>query len=1014
MSFILNYKYAVLICFTCILLPKVTQAQYNLDSARHFLEKKEYSKAEDHANTHLKNILLPADEAEALLIKGNSMIRRGEVFQSLEVLQKSSTLIKKTVGHDSIRFMINYYLGYVYTKMYDKRAIPILEECYKDITNGKQLDSIFIFAIINDLGRAHLYQGEYHQAQPYNIMAEEIALHLNDSVRISTVYNNMAIVSSQLFDDEGAIAKYELSKNYISKSVADYDYKLKKYLLNVSSLYIRMGRLQEAETFIRQGISLGADQASSVMTKLYSNLSDVYERQGLYEKGLEYIRVAHQFGMESLGPEHPVTNQQKLKLSQLAYRNKKHAEALAGFQQALDNFSNSFGETHPFVGAIQVSMAKVQLQLGELHHAEELLLSAAQKISNSSDPQIYTDYGHTKINLAIANKNWLSALSEIDTAYSKLNYRERGNFNNTILQVDLLEFISQEAEIYLLMGGSANELRSLELSKEFTQLADHFIINDSDAKNKYLLFQNHYNVYERGIKICSELSRKNPKYLEDVFYFIEKSKANLLGASINDFDNSIFSDHEYHIQKQKLIREIKYLENQVYEIYQRGDSEKLKIVPSIDDSIFAYKSDLYSLNRKIEEEFPDYFQNRYHSKITSLKKIQDALDSNTAILEYFYGDETVYILLVASDTQKLISLDLNSVASDVRQLNTLLNSTSNHSPKKKDWPLITKSLSKQILMPVLKELDNSINSLIIIPDGPLASIPFAILPTKTNDFLIKDYSISYNNSSSIWHSDINTGQRKEGHLIAFAPTYNLEIDPSQDNHLAFLVREGNYNLPGATEEVGILNDKLGGNVFMGEDATKTNFLSQEMSNNIIHLAMHSLINAHHPQFNRLVFSPRKNTSYNLYASEILNMKIDAQMAVLSACNSGAGLYQRGEGPQSLGNAFRFAGVNATAMSLWKVPDHSTKSIMTSLYEHLQKGERKDQALRLSMIDYLDSVNEIEMKHPKYWSSFLIYGNMDPIHFEKSKFPTSWIIISTIILFFLIYLRLKGRRKLMVS
>ena len=109
------------------------------------------------------------------------------------------------------------------------------------------------------------------------------------------------------------------------------------------------------------------------------------------------------------------------------------------------------------------------------------------------------------------------------------------------------------------------------------------------------------------------------------------------------------------------------------------------------------------------------------------------------------------------------------------------------------------------------------------------------------------------------------------------------------------------------------------------------------------------------------------------------MHLNADMAILSACQTGYGVINRGEGVMSLSRAFAYAGVPATVMSLWKVPDNTTKEIMVAFYQNLKAGQAKDEALRNAKREYLQNHAESdELQKPFYWAGFVAVGNMTPI------------------------------------
>ena len=105
------------------------------------------------------------------------------------------------------------------------------------------------------------------------------------------------------------------------------------------------------------------------------------------------------------------------------------------------------------------------------------------------------------------------------------------------------------------------------------------------------------------------------------------------------------------------------------------------------------------------------------------------------------------------------------------------------------------------------------------------------------------------------------------------------------------------------------------------------------------------------------------------------MQFNADLAVLSACNTGFGAISRGEGVMSLARAFTYAGVPATVTSLWKVPDLTTREIMVEFYKNLKRGMTKDAALRQSKLTYLDNTPESIAANPYFWAGFVPMGNM---------------------------------------
>jgi CHAT domain-containing protein len=117
------------------------------------------------------------------------------------------------------------------------------------------------------------------------------------------------------------------------------------------------------------------------------------------------------------------------------------------------------------------------------------------------------------------------------------------------------------------------------------------------------------------------------------------------------------------------------------------------------------------------------------------------------------------------------------------------------------------------------------------------------------------------------------------------------------------------------------------------------------------------------------------------------MNFPSELVVLSACNTGVGQLQPGEGLSSLARALTFAGVRSSIYSLWEVPDKETSDLMIFFYEEIKNGLPKDHALAAAKMRFLA---EYPLKnHPIFWAGFVINGQLDPV--KQGRIPSSWIL-----------------------
>jgi CHAT domain-containing protein len=219
----------------------------------------------------------------------------------------------------------------------------------------------------------------------------------------------------------------------------------------------------------------------------------------------------------------------------------------------------------------------------------------------------------------------------------------------------------------------------------------------------------------------------------------------------------------------------------------------------------------------------------------------------------------------------------------------------------------------------------TIRPTVIIADDILHYLPFELL-VKDNAYLLENHTISYASSFYFLNSKGKEGNvSRNKKAVFFAPEYSGTV---QENQLA--LRDAAYTLSGAKEEVKQLSKLIAGRKYIGNQASKRNFKSLDPDISILHLAMHSNLNDGDPELSNLMFSNTEE-DYEMYISELYGMNFNADLAVLSACNTGIGGFKDGGNLVSIHQAFTIAGIPATIASLWHAPDHSTKEIMLLLY-----------------------------------------------------------------------------------
>ena len=292
-----------------------------------------------------------------------------------------------------------------------------------------------------------------------------------------------------------------------------------------------------------------------------------------------------------------------------------------------------------------------------------------------------------------------------------------------------------------------------------------------------------------------------------------------------------------------------------------------------EDKLKSAEKKYNKLEKSLAEKNNSFYQ--FSRNDFNLEKVQKGIKENEIIIKYVLTDSTAFAYTIGKNSLKLTQLPIN--ASNLKsQVSTFLLALKTISP---EYNNLSKKLYSDLIAPL--KLEKS-KKLIIVPDSFLANIPFETLVASNGNYLIQDYTISYAYSLKLFDIQKSIIDKSKNMLAAFSPDYNLQFASSSDNSdLKNLVRSGNYELLGAKAEVKNVNSIFGGDLYVSGGATKSNFLKNAHKYDILHLAMHAVVNEEDAELSNLIF----DNDERLYMSEFYDLKLPAHMAVLSACGS---------------------------------------------------------------------------------------------------------------------------------
>jgi CHAT domain-containing protein/tetratricopeptide (TPR) repeat protein len=459
----------------------------------------------------------------------------------------------------------------------------------------------------------------------------------------------------------------------------------------------------------------------------------------------------------------------------------------------------------------------------------------------------------------------------------------------------------------------------------------------------------------------------------------------------------------------------------------------------------------------------------------TLGAVRQAMPDDTALIEFFvytlfnakaktetgrFGPPryVAYVLRRAEEAPQFVDLGEAALLNDeVERLRVALKDS-----KHTDVQAIARIVDERVMRPIRRLLGQT-RHIFLSPDGALNLIPFAALVDENGKYLVENYSLTYLTSGRDLLRLQARAKSYGAPMVLANPLYDMPAtqhakQPATQNDesrhvLDFTVQ--NYKpLPGTAEEAAVLGKLLPDvRVLMQGDATE-NALKQVHGPRILHIATHGFFLSNQPRdlpessalrrvIDDMALSPgplpqsegwegpllrsglilagvRQQQSGTgedgvLTALETVGLDLwGTELVVLSACETGVGDVQNGEGVYGLRRALVLAGSQTQVMSLWKVSDAGTRDLMSAYYTRLQAGEERTEALRQVQLamqrgELKPTQDAANYQHPYYWAAFILSGDwrsMDIAEPTSRRTTILFVVIGVIIVLFALLLRLR--------
>lgn len=933
-------------------------------------------------------ILTTVEEAEYYRLEEANYSKAIDILESLLATYKISPKLTSLV-HRKLGTNYYYYGNSETAYIHAKHALEI-QTASSNIENIDLVRTLFLCAAINkDLEHYNAANNEI--AKAIKLMEKLVSNKENQNFTLLTlIYNEYTRLNTILKNNALAMRYWDKSYRFYSKQPAQHYVTLKTLFAEKGHILFNQKKYAQAISAYQQAIDIYKKYETDLsyypydLEEVYTSIGFMYLKLGNYTQANAYYLKSLAFIQQWLADEETPYVYQSLglcynNLFELEGLRQNYEQAEIYYQESLEYTLKGWGNDYnSSLALVYRDRANIAIAQQQIDYALELNTQALQALI----PSLHT----------------LDASTIIDLTQHPINDK-----------FAVLETLQQRADILTILSENTTEQYSLTIYEHY-QTLDLLISQIRKSYNaagsQFDLIEQSTPIYEKAIAFSLKLYENNNKkeYLERAYQFAAKNKALVLLGGIqeeNAKNNSSIPPHT-QAEEQRLKKAIYALEGEIYDLGQNSrDSQR--------DSLFQFQRAYEQLISSLEDSYDDYYNSKYgldHNM--AVQSIQKKLSKQQAVLEFFVGAQNLYTFFITKDqfgyTQLKKTTKLEQQIIDFRH--DLANKTALDANFKNSSHLIY----QQLLEPTLNKLATNTKELMIVLDPLLMQLPFDALirdtSAKTPAYLLKDYSISYAYSNRLLFA--NKAQNRAPNVFA---GFGLNYDDYTLSALNEYIGEPNFiasasralgKLQYAEEEINTLTKLLNGHQWLNDQATKAAFLQAAEQYSIIHLAAHGVLSENHPLNSALVFSKTTDsTDFLLRAADLYNMKLNADMVVLSACNTGSGKIQKGEGVRSLARAFSHAGCPSLVASLWSASDQSTKELVVDFYTNLETGLSKAEALRQAKLNYLASSSPA-YQLPYYWSHLNIIGDNAPLEVFEKDYKYSYIALAAalaLVLFF---------------
>ena len=932
----------------------------------------------------------------ALRNAGEILLLLGNTFDSLASYKQALSLTKKT-GDKLERGKILNDLAYLHfiagnTTETDRNARAALEI-------GKNLrDPEIKAAALSNLGEALFGQAQMLAGREHQQQALQIWRELNNPRGQAIASMALGYYHRNLGEPEKALRAYVEALS-LARHAKDLGVETLA-LISLANFKRKCGHHQEAlESYAVARVIAERIGDQTAQGTILGGMGTIHFEMGNKEQALHYVEETTKI-MQRNGTQWGVA-EGKLELGRIHHSLEQEEQALQYLSEALETFKSlrmprmesatlrALGQVYESLGDKEKALESYKRALkltrpGEDQREEAYTLNFVGHIYEKlkQPDRALTYYRRALSRSSRSGDPGGEALTRYNLAHLE---RDRGNLTEAKRQI--------EAAVVIVESQRTN-------------------VSSHDLRTSYFAIVR--NTYDLHVDILMRLHRESPQsgFDTEAFAVSEKARARSFLESLREARANVRDGIDQALlSKEKQLNELLNTKAQLHVqlLAAKQNDGAARVSKELDTLV----SELAQVRDQIRQASPQLAALSL-PELLNLNEVQRrVLDDESVLLEFVLGDDRSYVWVVTRTASSSYELPPRAkIEESARRLHNVITayqpvageSTAARVERQKkvdaELPVETASLSELVLGPLAGELNRK--KLLIVADGALQYVPFQLLKSPgSEDRLISKHVILNSPSASLYAllQAEAAGRKRAVNSVAVLADPVFEADDprlkaksqttpvNEMREVRQALRDAGIS-PDGVEIPRLMASKVeaegimaavppsSGLKALGFAANRDRVFSGDLANyRIVHFATHGIINSERPELSGIVLSlfDSEGRSQNgfLRLHDIYNLRLAADLVVLSACSTGLGKDVRGEGMIGLTRGFMSAGASGVIASLWKVDDDATAELMKHFYAGMfQKGLPAAAALRDAQ---LVMSQQKRWQSPYYWAGFVIQG-----------------------------------------